>query len=500
LKPLTALRIEGNAQKEVAVESLRQGDTVLVEGGERIPADGVVILGSAFVNEAPVTGESVPVEKVVGDRVLSSTLNESGALKIKVTDVGKDSTIERMAALIREAASHKSRSEKLADRFAAIFLPLVIVFGAATYILTRNLTMTAALFLVACADDMAVAIPLALTASFGRAAKRGVIIKGGAHLESMKNIRTLVIDKTGTLTYGKFEFQGVLFQSGVSEADFWLSAGVAEKFSEHPVGRAIFRHALERVREIPDPDEFRLYKGSGVWARFGKNEIAIGDESILSDLQISGAPAASKLLEEERSKYAGTSVLVLMNKKLAGVISVADIPREEAKQSIEKLRELGVTDIIMFTGDNEKIASAIAGKLGITNYRASMTPEQKLLELEKLTLKGPVAMVGDGINDAPAIKRADIGIAMGKGGTSVAIEAADIVILSDDLSRLPELISLSRATNSVVLGDMAIWFFSNIVGFGLVLTGVAGPALAAFYNFATDFLPLINSARLFRKK
>lgn len=501
LKPDTATIEKNGKTEEVKSDTILKGDIIIVKDGSRVPVDGVVIFGSALINEASVTGESMPLEKNIGDTVLSSTLNESGFIKIRATKVGKDSTIEKMAELVKEASKNKSSSEKLADRFASIYLPIVLVLGVGTYLVTKNMSMTAALFLVACADDMAVAIPLAVTAAIGRGAKRGVIIKGGERIELLSKIKTLIIDKTGTLTYGTFVIRDVQMEAGVSKEEFWQAIGVAEKFSEHPTGRAIFKEALKYTKELPDPDEFKVYKGSGVVAIFDKNTVAVGDYSIISDLKIN-------ISEEELSEIRGKMVkkdttwsVVLKNGKVMGFISLGDVPRPEAKQSMSDLRRLGVQDIRMFTGDNELVAQNVAKSIGIDKVESSMMPQDKLVKLEEAILKsGPVAMVGDGINDAASLARADVGIAMGQAGSAVAVQAADIVILNDDLSRLPEMISYSRKVMSVIRWDMIIWFVSNIIGFGLVFTGIAGPALAAFYNFVSDFFPLINSARLFSKK
>ncbi|KKU38916.1 MAG: Copper/silver-translocating P-type ATPase, partial [Candidatus Azambacteria bacterium GW2011_GWE2_46_45] len=262
---------------------------------------------------------------------------------------------------------------------------------------------------------------------------------------------------------------------------------VAEKFSEHAVARAIFREAMKRVGEIPDPDEFKVYGGSGVIARRGNDEIVIGDESILVPAGISESAIKDKYKELFAAGRA--KAYAFLNKKLIGAFVLDDIPRPEAAESIKKLTDIGVRRIIMFTGDNPRVAADVARALGIKEFRASMSPEE-----------GPVGMVGDGINDAPALARANIGIAMGGTGTAVAVEAADAIILPDDLGRISEIILLGRKTLSVIKGDIVIWFFSNAIGFALVFSGVFGPALAAFYNFITDFLPLINSARLFREK
>ncbi len=501
LKPTRAVREANGMTEEILAEEIHINDVLIIKDGARVPADGVIAFGNGLLNESSVTGESVPIEKSVGDQLIAGTLNESGTMKMRVMRAGKDSTLEQMAELIRDAQKNKSRSERLADRFAEIFLPIVLILGVVTYIVTRDILMTAALFLVACADDMAVAIPLAITASLGQAAKRGVVIKGGEWLDNLGKIDTLVLDKTGTLTYGKFAFRDVAFLSDIVPETFWRAVGSAEKFSEHPAGNAIWKEASRRVKDIADPVDFKTYKGSGVVAKTIDGEVAIGYEKLFSELGIPVAAATREKLATEIDDHAGTTVMVAIEKKIVGFISIADVPRAEAKESVQRLKQLGVHDVVMFTGDNETVAGIVAAELGLDSYRASMLPEKKLTELEAMEKAGHrTAMVGDGVNDAPALARADVGIAMGSGGTAVAVESADIVILTDNLARIPEMVTLGRRTASVVRWDSAIWVTTNIIGFTLVFIRVLNPALAAFYNFATDFLPLLNSVRLFRKK
>ena len=500
LKPLTALCEKNGVTKEISAKNIRKGDILIVKSGARIPADGMVIFGNALVNESSVSGESALVQKIPGDIVASGTLNEEGIIKVRAAFVGKDSTLERMIALVREAQKHKSRTQKLADRFAAFFLPFVIVSGALTYYLTRNASMTAALFLIACADDIAVAIPLAMSAAIGRAAKRGVIIKGGQSFDALGKITALVIDKTGTLTYGTLAVQKISIEPHINEEKFWRALAVAEKFSEHPIARAVMHEATKHVKDIPDPAHFTLYKGSGVVAVLGTDEIIVGSERIIEEARIPILQEIKNNIAHTKETYGHTTSFLFINNVYAGFIALSDIPRNEAKESVATLKKLGIGRIIMFTGDNSATATRIANQLGIEEFRASMTPEQKLRELEELTKKYIVGMVGDGINDAPSLARAHVGIAMGSTGTAVAVESADIVILSDDLSRIPEMVILARSVQSVVRGDIVIWFITNAVGFWFVLSGLAGPALAAFYNFITDFLPPLNSARLFKKK
>lgn len=499
LKPLNASVERGGIVEIVEVSSLAVGEVMVIMNGARVPADGVVVMGEAYINEASISGESRLIIKVLGSEVMGGTLNESGMIKVRATRVGRDSTLERVAILIKEASENKSRSEKTGDRFAQIFLPIVLVMGIGTYLVTHNIAMVVALFLIACADDVAVSIPLAMTAAIGQAAKRGVIIKGGMYLEALAKIDTLVIDKTGTLTYGELRVVNVLIE-GVTKDQFWSLLGMVEKFSEHPIARAVVEEAKGNIKTIPDPVDFKEHKGSGVVAHCEDGEIAVGDESLFTELGLTVDERVRNLLKKEREVFGATSFIVYINRMFAGIISVRDKPKREAKKSIQKLKDLGLKRIIMFTGDDEHTALSVAAAIGITEVRASMKPEDKLRELELLTKDNQVAMVGDGVNDAPALARAHVGIAMGGAGSAVAVEAADIIILSDDLARIPEMILLSRRVVRVVRGDMVIWVITNLIGFGLVFVQFIGPAMAAFYNFATDFLPLINSARLFKRK
>lgn len=506
LKPESAFVVRGKIIKEVTVDSVQSGDMLIVKNGGRIPVDGIVSEGDVLVDESLVTGESMPVSKVVGDTVLAGTINDSGVLKMRATRVGKDSTLERMMVLMREAASHKSRTERIADRFAGIFLPIVALIGLVTYLVTKNITMTASLFLVACADDMAVAIPLAMTAALGRAAERGVIVKGGEWIAALAKVNAVVLDKTGTLTYGKLAVSNMYFTGRTDKKSLWEMIGAAEKYAEHPVGKAVLHEAMRHSRAIPDPKETHVVKGGGIAATVGTHVVTIGTKKFLREEKIS--VHEQDLHEDEgvlsmkkMSRGMQSFVYVALDHVFAGWVAVEDTPRTEAFESLCELGEVGVKNTVMLTGDVPEVAERVGKTLGISEVYAALKPEEKVRILVKLKKKfGTVAMVGDGVNDAPSLARADVGIAMGGGGTAVAVAAADVVMATDDLSRLPWLITLSKKTMSVIRLDIVIWVISNAFGFVLVFSGITGTAGAAFYNFATDFLPLINSTRLFGKE
>lgn len=500
LKPSRATRMQGDTAEEINIDDIKEGDILMIKNGERVPVDGLITYGSGFFNEASVTGESKPIEKFTGDMILGLTLNESGAVKMRAVRVGKDSTIDKMIRLVSDASKNKSRGEKLADRFAEIFLPVVALVGVVVFAITKDIKMVAAIFLVACADDIAVSIPLAMTAAIGNAAKRGVIVKGGEWLDALSRINTLVFDKTGTLTYGMLSVTDVSIEPWMDKDRFWQLVAVCEKFSEHSIGRALFHEAVRHNLIIPDPVSFKVYRGAGVVAESEAGAVvAIGDEKIFTELNIPLPEKVRSDIDRKRSSLRQTSFIVLVDNKYAGIITVSDNPRLESINSIKELKKLGIKRVIMLTGDSKEIAEDVANSLGITEVRSSMTPETKVKMLEELLDHEVVGMVGDGINDAPSLARADVGIAMGNGGTAVAVEAADVVILTDDLSRIPEVIILGRQTMMVIRSNTILWFLTNLLGFGLVFAGIMGPAIAAFYNFFTDFLPLINSSRLFKR-
>ncbi len=501
LKPHVAFREDPDGVvREIPIEKVVSRDVVVVKAGDRVPVDGVIIWGDAHIDESSLTGESHPTHRHRGDAVFSSTLNTSDPIKVRATRTGKDSVLERMALLVAGAQIQKSHTERLADRFAGLFLPVVLLLGAATYFIGGPLMMVA-LFLVACADDIAVALPLAVTASIGVAAKHGVIVKGGKWLAALALVDTIVLDKTGTLTHGTLRVTEVELADGIDPEKFWEFVFVAEKMSEHPVGRAITSEATRRSYGGGAPEKIHVAQGAGIRAHYQGNEIVIGNDKVVKEFTLPFTDAIKNIYAKQTARGGQTAALVYINNAYAGMISVADSPREEAREALRAIRALGIERIIMLTGDNEEVAKEVANNLGITAWTSGVTPEAKLDLLDQLADKGfRVAMIGDGINDAPALARADVGIAMGGIGTATTVEAADIVITSDDLRKIPETIALARRTMSVINWDMGTWFVTNMGGFALVWLGILGPVLAAAYNFGTDFLPVLNSARLFRDK
>lgn len=485
--------------EDVSPDQVQVGDILVVKTGERVPVDGKIIFGDAILDESSFTGESVPVEKTIGADVYTATLLAGGVMKFRAVKVGEDTTLARLLDLMRKAAILKSKAQRFADKFASIFLPVVGVTGVIIYFFTRDSAMVAAFFLIVCADDIAVAIPLAMEAALGEAARRGVIIKGGLHVEALARIRTVVFDKTGTLTLGKFAVDSVEIAQGVPLRQFWQYVAMAEKFSEHPIGKAVYAEACKVVGEPRDPEHVEILKGAGVRIDTDGTEVVIGNERAMRAYHIELPEDAKDCIEGVHHHEGKTILLVFVGGKYFGSIIAADTPKLEARDAIITLTNMGI-HTVMLTGDRKEVAEDIARTLGISEYVAGLSPEDKLSRIAAFSESGVTAMVGDGINDAPALVRADIGIAMGSIGTAVAIEAADVVVLTDQLERIPEMIVLARRVRGVVWGNIAIWFVTNSVGIFFVLTRIAGIPLAAAYNFGTDFLPLLNSSRLFRSK
>lgn len=495
LRPTTAKVIRNKTMLTIGVEQVVLGDIIVVDAGERIPVDGTILEGDASVDESSLTGESLPIDKIVGQQALSSTLLLSGSLRIKTNRIGKDTTIERVIDLIASSTAEKPKTQTMGERFGKTYLVSVFIGSAVLYAVTAKLSLVLSVILVVCADDIAIAIPLAYLRAIGLAAKRGIIVKGGRYLEALGTATTFVFDKTGTLTKGALAVSGVVAVSGIKEEKVLAAAATASYRSSHPFSKAIVRHAKEQGLTEIHPKSFRAVGGKGTVAQVAVGKIVTGKQSFLLDEGVIIGQALFK--KAERRAKTGESVsYVAINGKVVGFITAADEPKANAKQAIADLRSLGVNRIILLTGDNEHVAKSVASDLGVTQWFANLLPEDKVKRIKQLRRSGSIVMVGDGVNDAAALAASDIGIAMGVLGTDAAIESADIALMRDDLSALPEAVRLARATRSVAVQDFWIWGITNIFGLGLVFGGIIGPAGAAAYNFISDFFPLFNSLRV----
>ena len=502
---------KGDSISEVHVSEVRIDDLVVVEAGDRMPVDGIVISGEADIDEASLTGESELVHKKVGSKVFTSTVNESGSLIVKTEKVGKDTTLSRMIELVEKAARDKNEAERAADRFTQWYILLSLIASVTMYLIGLSPREILAVLLVVCADDIAVAVPLAFTSAISYAAKRGVIVKGSSAFEQLSKMKFILTDKTGTLTRGKPKIVDIRTYNekfSIDEIAIRFFMGASE--SNHIVSRAITEYAHEHKMKLHTPDDFEEFSGKGIVFKHDGDDMLMGRLSFMEERK-------SHIEEKIRTdiiseKDAGRGVACLsVNGKVVGLISYADELRPRVKEIINETKELGVLEWHMLTGDNEKSAAAVSAQIGIRHYHANMTPESKVELIRRFEKehsgkptktdpnKGVVGYIGDGVNDAASLALADVSIAMGGIGADAAIEASDITIMKDNLERLPEVMRIAAKTRSVMKGNFWIWGITNAVGLGLVAFGIIGPVGAATYNFLTDFLPIGNAFRAGRK-
>lgn len=497
LRPLKVKIKKGDSFEILPAESVKVGDLVIIETGDRVPVDGIIIEGAAGLDQSSLTGESIPVTKTVGEKVFSSTLNVSGSLVIKTLKVGSDTQFEKIIKLVEESQNQKAGIQTIADKFSSWYVLITLVGSILIYLFTKNLTIVLSVLLVTCADDIAVAIPMAFWEAIGKAAQRGIVIKGGSYLEGLAKIKTLIVDKTGTLTKGKISAEKIVAFGKVSEEKVLKLAVIAESVSEHPIAKAIVNLANEKKVDFKTPKDFEEYPGKGITAGKKPEIIITGSLRFLKELKVPVADnETTEIIEYETKGY--TVVCVGFENKLIGFIALADELRTDVKPTLEALRGAGIDKIVMLTGDNERVALKVAGELGISNFHANLLPEDKLKFMrEYLGKNGKVAMVGDGVNDAASLALADVGIAMGTIGSDAAIESADVALMQDDFSKVAEGVALGKFATVIAKEDFIIWGILNTFGLLLVFTKVIGPQGAALYNFVTDFFPLINSFRVY---
>jgi len=479
LQPRMARVVRNGEELEVPVEKVEVGDLVVVRPGEKIPVDGVVVEGYSSVDESMITGESIPVEKKVSDKVIGATFNKTGMLKFKAIKVGADTTLSQIITLVEEAQLSSAPIQRLADRVSAYFVPgvigtavLVFIFwylniGSLTFALTRFI----AVVIVACPCALGIATPASIMVGTGKGAENGILIKGGEYLEKALKLRVIVFDKTGTLTKGKPSVTDIVSSGDFGEEEILRLAAIAEKGSEHPLGEAVLDSAKEKGLEVEGLEAFEAIPGQGVKAAYKGQSILLGNRRLMSEnkIELSMLDERIRNLEEE-----GKTVMILaVNKKATGLIAVADTLKEYSKEAVRKLQQMGI-DVVMLTGDNERTAKAIAGKLGIRRVLAEVLPGDKAKEIKALQGEGlAVGMVGDGINDAPALAQADVGIAIGS-GTDVAIETGGIVLIKDDLRDVVAAIQLSRSTVRKIKENL-FWAFAYNVALIPIAAGILAP-------------------------
>jgi Cd2+/Zn2+-exporting ATPase/Cu+-exporting ATPase len=479
----------GGAVAEVEAEALQVGDAVLVNPGGRIPVDGVVIAGDSFVDQSRITGESMPIEKSVGSGAFAGSINQSGALEIRAERLGRDTSFGKIIEAVEQAERSRAPVQRLADRMAGYLVYFALAAAVLTYVITRDIRCTISVIIVAGACGIAAGTPLAILGAIGRAARAGAIVKGGLFLEQLGQVDTVVLDKTGTLTFGRPEVHAIVAVGGLDTGEMLDAAASAELRSEHPLGKTIVAYARSLGRTLQEPERFGYTPGRGIDAHVGGARVLVGNQALLAG---QGVVIPSDLL----AKFpASSAVFVARNGTLAGAIVIADRVRPEAARAVEAIHSLGI-ETILLTGDTLAVAQEVARELGVSEVAGGLLPEDKRARVRGLVSQGRiVAMVGDGINDAPALIEAQVGVAMGS-GTDVARESADVVLLGNDLLKFVETLQVSRRTRRIIWANFAGTIGVDTVGILLAALGLLNPLLAAFIHVASELTFILNSARL----
>lgn len=481
--------------RHVPLDAVRVGDLVLVRSGERIPVDGEIVSGIASINQATITGESLPVDKQAGDTVFAGTLTELGVLEIHATKVGQETTLGQIRRMVEEAQEQKAPIERILNRYAKFYTPAAILLGAGVWLWSGDLLRAITILIVFCPCVMVLATPTALVASIGNAALRGSLVKKGATIEALARVSVVAFDKTGTLTFGKPILTALLPLGSIDEAELLQLAATAEKFSEHPLGQAVLREAAARGRSIPDPNTFTVLPGLGVEAHIAGRQVLVGQTGLLAER---GIALDEELLTRATTLSAAgrTVILAAQDGQVAGMLVLEDAVRPEAKIVIARLKRLGIRTVLV-TGDHALTAKRIADEVGLHEVYAEVLPQQKVEIVKRLQAEGQqVAFVGDGVNDGPALATANVGIAMGLAGTDVAIETAEIALLSDDLAKLPHLLRLSRRAMRAIKQNLMFSLGVLAIAVGLAIPGILSPVTGALLHELSSIPVIANSARL----
>jgi P-type Cu+ transporter len=505
LRDLSALappqaRVErGGAEVQVPVAEVRAGEVVVVRPGERIPVDGEVVGGHAAVDQAAITGEGLPVEAEPGTGVFAATLVHGGVLRIRAERVGADSTFGRVVRMVEEGEAHRAEVQRLADRFAVWYLPVVVAIALLTWLVRGDVLAMAAVLVVACSCAFALATPVAMIASIASGARQGLLVKGGRYLEALARADVLLLDKTGTLTLGRPRITDIVTLGGALEDEVLALAAAAERHSEHPLAEAVRAAAEERGLPAPASDDFEALPGLGVRARVAGATVEVGNRRLIADVgaDIDGGAAAAALA---RLQGEGKSTLLVARDGVPlAVLGAADTLRPEVPAALAEARTLGIRHVEILSGDNASATRALADALGVA-YRAELLPEEKIRIVEEYRALGHVVvMVGDGVNDALALRRADVGIAMGAAGTDVALEAAHLALMRDDWMLVPRALRIAKRTMGVVRLNIVYTVVYNVVGVSLAALGILPPILAAAGHSLPDLAILANSSRLLRQ-
>ncbi len=496
LTPQTARMLQNGKETVVPVGQVKVGDRIRVLPGESVPVDGIIISGQTSVNQAVMTGESLPVDKSVGDTVLSGTVNQFGAFEMEARKVGEDSSVQRMIRLVQSADAGKAKIVGIADRWATWIVVIALSAAALTLLITGQIIRAVTILVVFCPCALVLATPTAIMAAIGNATNHGFLVREGDVLERLAKVRVITFDKTGTLTCGTPKVVAVESVSGdFTKDEVYRLAACAEQLSEHPLGKAIVNCYKNGGAALAEVTDFKMIPGRGVCAKIGGKTVLAGNTELLADYGVKFAAVPSA---ETYIKQGCTVIYVATDGAFAGFLSLSDTLRKESTATITALSELGVQPVLL-TGDHEAAAETIANKLHIGEVRANCLPEDKLKYIGEYQNKGmPVCMIGDGVNDAPALKKADVGIAMGGVGSDIAVDAADIVLVDDEVKELPHLTALSKRMMTAIKLNMTFSMALNFIAIALAITGVLNPVVGALVHNAGSVLVITNSAFLLK--
>ncbi|MBE6599379.1 MAG: cation-translocating P-type ATPase, partial [Ruminococcaceae bacterium] len=499
LAPTQGRRLLDGREEMIPSEEIGIGDILRILPGETVPVDGVIVKGETSVDQSVMTGESIPVDKSVGDELYQGTVNRFGVADIRASKVGEDGSLNRLIRMVKEAEDKKAPMARTADRAAAWLVPAALMIAIVTYAVTRDITRAVTVLVVFCPCALVLATPTAIMAAIGQATKHGVIIKSGEALEKMGSVDTIAFDKTGTLTQGMLDVCGTEVYGGITEEELLFFAGSAEAKSEHPLGRAVAEHARKRGVALAESQKFEMEAGKGIRAVINGKNILCGNEKY--------AAAAGILLDERVNadlqtlrKEGKASVIVGRDNVCVGIIALSDVLRPEAAEAAEKLRKMN-TETVLLTGDSKTTAEYFAKRAGITSVHSELLPEEKTDCIVLLQKKGSVVcMVGDGVNDAPALKTADVGVAMGSIGSDIAVEACDIALMSDDISKIPYLKRLSTAAVRTIKASITLSMVINVAAVALSVAGVLNPTTGALVHNAGSCFVVLFAALLYDRK
>ena len=500
LAPTQGRCIRDGKEEMIQADLIRRGDVLRILPGETIPVDGTILSGETSVDQSILTGESLPVDKGIGEEMFCGTINRFGSIDITATKVGEDSSLQKLIRMVQDAENKQAPMQRIADRVASWLVPVALLIAILAYVFTRNIVTAVTVLVVFCPCALVLATPTAIMAAIGQATKHGVIIKSGEALEKMGRVDTIAFDKTGTLTYGRLEVSDVLsFEENLTEEELLTLAASAEGRSEHPLGKAIVTRAKEEGLPLAEVQNFRMTAGKGIAAQVSGQDLLCGNEKFLEENGVAIDGSIRSVLEKLRSE-GKASILVAAGAQCIGIIALSDVLRPEAKGMVSCLSSMH-TRTVLLTGDNQKTAGYFAKQVGISEVRAQLLPEEKVGNIEALRESGrKVCMIGDGVNDAPALKTADVGVAMGSMGSDIAVEAADIALMSDDISKIPYLKRLSNATVKTIKLSITLSMCINFAAILLSLLELLNPTTGALVHNAGSCFVVLIAALLYDRK